>query len=300
MTDLFLKAVDMALPAGWITLAVLAVRLLMKRGPKWVNPVLWGMVAVRLVFPFSVESVFSLLPGKSFAVWEGAAQDGAPVPGGTPAGGVTMILSPAVGGTPTLSPAVGKGGQVIADVQASSGMDWLTVAAVIWLAGAAVLLCYAGFSYLCLARRMKTAVRMEENVWQSEFAESPFVMGIFRPRIYLPFSVRENDLPSVIAHERAHIRRGDHWLKPLAFLDGLAYAAVPLEKRKRWRFMNFFAAKSPALRFSYVPAMSGHEKATVQIMNPSGKPVSDVVYNLKDGGSFKVDVPAGGMVVREL
>ena len=93
---------------------------------------------------------------------------------------------------------------------------------------------------------------------------------------------------------------GGDVVKPLAFLDGLAYAAVPLEKRKRWRFMNFFAAKSSALRFSYVPAMPGHEKATVQIMNSSGKPVSDVVYNLKDGGSFKVDVPAGGMVVREL
>ena len=93
---------------------------------------------------------------------------------------------------------------------------------------------------------------------------------------------------------------GDKVVKPLAFLDGLAYAEVPLEKRKTWRFMNFFAAKSPALRFSYVPAMPGHEKATLQISNSSGKPVSDVVYNLKDGGSFKVNVPAGGMVVRDL
>ena len=93
---------------------------------------------------------------------------------------------------------------------------------------------------------------------------------------------------------------GGKVVKPLAFCDGLAYAEVPLERRTTWRFMNFFAADNPALRFSYVPAMPGHEKASVQIMNGTGDGIRSKVFNLKDGGSFEVNVPAGGMVVREL
>lgn len=215
MTDLFLRLARMSVSAGWLVLAVMAARLLLKKGPRWVAPVLWGLVAVRLVFPFSVESVFSLIPRERVLSARSAVQD-APV---------YLNPAPAWDRLSPPSPAVGQASGV---GSAGPEADWLTAAAVVWLVGAAILLGYALLSYVRLARRMRTAVRLEGNVWQSEFADSPFVLGFFRPRIYLPFRVRERDVPCVIAHERAHIARWDHRTKILGFFLLAVYWFHPL------------------------------------------------------------------------
>jgi len=95
---------------------------------------------------------------------------------------------------------------------------WIPLAATLWLAGIGAMLVYTAVSYLLLRRRVATAVLLENNIYRSENVDSPFVLGIFRPKIYLPFQMDGESLTYVIAHEQAHIRRGDHLWKPFGFL----------------------------------------------------------------------------------
>ena len=193
MSALFLKILNMSIAASWLVLAVLALRLGFKRAPKWVNVLLWGIVAARLLFPFSIESAWSLLPrteAVSPAIMPAPVQNGA---------------AAAIGGT-----AVVSGGEAPLSV-------W-TVLAWVWLAGVLALFLYTAVSTLRLRQKVSTAVRLRGNIYQSEYIASPFVLGTIRPKIYLPYHMDSRDRQHVIAHERAHLRRGDHVWKPLGFL----------------------------------------------------------------------------------
>ena len=191
MSALFLKVLHMSVCASWLVLAVLLLRLCLRRAPKWFNVLLWGIVAVRLVFPFSVESPLSLLPR-------------------------TEAIRPAITTVQTqpaqISSAAAAGGS------AAPAQSWLSILAWVWLAGAAALLLYTMVSTLRLRHRVREAVRLRGNIYQSERIDSPFVLGTIRPRIYLPYRMDSRDRQHVIAHEQAHMRRGDHLWKPLGFL----------------------------------------------------------------------------------
>ena len=206
MSELFLKVVNMSISAGWLVLAVLACRLALKRAPKWVNVLLWGIVAVRLLLPFSIESAVSLIPSAE-TISPDIMMDPTPsVNTGIPA--LNSAVNPVISQSFTPSPAA----------SANPLQIWIPVFAVVWLAGVAVLLVYTAVSYWRLRRKVDTAVRFRDNIFQSENVASPFVLGVIKPRIYLPFSLDGRDMENVVAHELAHTKRRDHWWKPLGFL----------------------------------------------------------------------------------
>ena len=206
MSELFLEIVNRSIAASWIVIAVLILRFCLKKAPKWVNVLLWGIVAVRLIFPFSIESALSLIPSAE-TVSPSIMMETAPsVQTGVPA--LDQVINLVI--DHSLSPAPGA--------SANPLQIWISVMAAVWLAGAAALLLYSAISCWRLRRRVREAVILRDNIFQSENAGSPFVLGIIQPKIYLPYSVDSGALAYVIAHEQAHIRRGDHWWKPLGFL----------------------------------------------------------------------------------
>lgn len=206
MSEIFLKIVNMSISAGWIVGVVLMLRLLLKKAPKWTVVLLWGIVALRLICPFSLESVMSLIPSAETIspqalVEEPAINTGVPI--------LNDTLNPVIRDT-ALATSPEKGVNVL--------QLFVLVFSKLWVVGMGGMLLYTAISFFRLKKKIGTAVLLQENVYQSENVDSPFVLGLFRPRIYLPFSLSEADREYVIAHERAHIRRGDHLWKPLGFL----------------------------------------------------------------------------------
>ena len=195
LSTVFLRILDMSVSASWIVLAILALRFCLKRAPKWWNVLLWGLAAIRLMLPFSIESALSLLPRAE-------------------------IISPAVVSVPAQSeivPVIG-GAAAVASGSAASPLSIWTIMAWVWLAGIAAFGLYTAASTMRLHHKLREAVRLRGNIYQSEQIDSPFVLGIFQPKIYLPYRIDSCDVPHVLAHEQAHICRGDHIWKPLGLL----------------------------------------------------------------------------------
>ena len=206
MSELFLEIVNRSIAASWIVIAVLILRFCLKKAPKWVNVLLWGIVAVRLIFPFSIESALSLIPSAE-TVSPSIMMETAPsVQTGVPA--LDQVINPVI--DHSLAPAPGA--------SANPLQIWIPVLTVIWLWGVAALFLYSAVSYRRLRRRVCEAVILRDNIYQSENVCSPFVLGIIRPKIYLPYHMDKREMDHVIAHEQTHIRRRDHWWKPLGFL----------------------------------------------------------------------------------
>ena len=206
MSDLFLKIINMSISASWLVLAVLLLRFVLKKAPKWVNVLLWGIVAVRLAFPFSIESALSLIPSAE-TISPGIMMETVPsVQTGVPA--INSVINPVIGSS--LAPTPGA--------SANPLQIWIPIFSIVWGVGVAALLLYTAVSYWRLQRKVSEAVILRDNIYQSENVTSPFVLGIFKPRIYLPYNMDGQELGHVVAHEHAHIRRRDHWWKPLGFL----------------------------------------------------------------------------------
>ena len=216
MTTLFLGFLNRSLSAAVLIFAVVLVRLVFKKAPRWLLCVLWALAAVRLVCPVSIESVLSLIPSAEPVQPEIVYSAAPAITSGIPA--VDAIVNPPLQAAFTPSPA-----------QSANPLQILTwIAAWVWLGGCAVLVLYAVVSALRLRLRVRTAVRLEGNVFQSEFVPSPFILGVLRPRIYLPFRLEPGAQDMVLAHERAHLRRGDQLWKPLGFLLLTAYWFNPV------------------------------------------------------------------------
>lgn len=206
MSDLFLKIVNMSMSASWLVVAVLILRLVLKKAPKWVNVLLWGIVAVRLICPFSFESALSLIPSAETFPEK-------------------IISGPSFDVQTGITPIDNRINDYLGDryfegvtVPTNNGNNVMTILTIVWIIGILLLAAYTVISYWRLHRKVDTAVRYKDNIFQSENVSSPFVLGIINPRIYLPFSMNEQDMEHVVAHEQAHIRRKDHWWKPLGFL----------------------------------------------------------------------------------
>lgn len=206
MSEFFLKILNMSIAAGWAVLAVLIIRLLLKKAPKYIAVLLWGIVAIRLICPFSIESALSLIPSAE-----------------TVSPGIMMAQSPKIdSGIPLINSAVNP---IIGEIFTPEPVTsinplqiWIPVLSVFWLAGIGILLLYTAVSYLRLRRKIRTAVLLRDNIYQCETVASPFVLGSIKPKIYLPFQIGSQDMEYVIAHEQAHIRRKDHLWKPIGFL----------------------------------------------------------------------------------
>lgn len=206
MSAFFLKIINMSISASWLVLAVLLLRLVLKRAPKWVSVLLWAFVAIRLICPFSFESVLSLIPSAETISPE-IMTDATPEIH-TGIDGLNSVINPIVSQSFAPDPRTSMNPLQL----------WIPLAALVWVAGIAGMLIYTAVSYIRLRCKVSAAVRLRNNIYQSENADSPFVLGIVRPKIYLPFRMDGDSLEHVIAHEEAHIRRKDHWWKPLGFL----------------------------------------------------------------------------------
>ena len=216
MADVFIKTLNMGIAASWLILAVVVLRILLKRAPKRFRLLLWAVVGLRLVLPVSIESALSLVPSAQ-TLPEGVMYAAAPELN-TGIAALNDAINPAFTAAFAPEPAA----------SANPLQVLLPVASVIWLAGAAVMLLWALVSWLRLRRRVAEAVRLEGNVYESERVASPFVLGLIRPRIYLPFGLDEGAREQVLTHERAHIARGDHVIKPLGWLILAVYWYNPL------------------------------------------------------------------------
>lgn len=216
MADVFIKTLNMGIAAGWLIVAVVVLRVLLKRAPKRFRLLLWAVVGLRLVLPVSIESALSLVPSAQ-TLPEGVMYAAAPELN-TGIAALNDAINPAFTAAFAPEPAA----------SANPLQVLLPIASVIWLAGAAVMLLWALVSWLRLRRRVAEAVRLEGNMFESERVASPFVLGLIRPRIYLPFGLDEGAREQVLTHERAHIARGDHVIKPLGWLILAVYWYNPL------------------------------------------------------------------------
>ncbi len=206
MEAVFIKLLNMSIAASWLILAVVLLRAILNKAPKAIRRILWALVGIRLVLPFSPESFLSLIPSAE-TISPDILYTGTPkIHSGVSA--FNTYVNPVV--SDSLTPAAGAGINPLQIVA--------SIASVVWIAGMAVLLLYAAVSYIRLRRKVAEAVPLRDNLWQSEVVVSPFVLGFFRPRIYLPFGIDEETMAYVVAHENEHINRYDHWIKPIGFL----------------------------------------------------------------------------------
>ena len=206
MNELFLKIINMSISASGLVLVVLILRFVLKKAPKWVNILLWGIVAIRLICPFSFESALSLIPSAETFPEK-------------------VISGPSFDVQTGITPVDNRINDYLGDryfegvtVPANNGNTIMTILTIVWTIGILLLVAYTVISYWRLHREIDTAVRYKDNIFQSENVSSPFVLGLIKPRIYLPFKLDGQDMEHVVAHEQAHIRRKDHWWKPLGFL----------------------------------------------------------------------------------
>lgn len=242
MGGVFSKVLHMSITASWLILAVIALRLLLRKAPKWIRCILWGIVAIRLICPVSFESTVSLVPNAEDIAsamvrfsGESMAADGGPtiVSPIEIGGGASMDARPdgIGGGVPVAvrpDGTVPGGHSLAAESRANLPYLWMETGGILWMIGLGCLLGYALIGYLRLRGSVSEAILLRDNIWIGDRVASPFILGMFRPRIYLSSSAEESQMGYMLAHEQAHIRRGDHWWKLLGYLLLAVYWFNPL------------------------------------------------------------------------
>ena len=206
MSAVFLKLLNLSISASWLVLAVLVLRLISKRSPKWMNVLLWGIVALRLVLPFSIESALSLIPSAETVSPAAVQFDPAP----TITSGVSVIDN-------VVNPPLSEHFSAVPTASVNPLYVWTYLAGWVWLIGLGAMLLYALVSYLRLRRRVSVSLPIQDHIYLCDAISSPFILGVVKPHIYLPSGLDEVQRQNVLSHERAHLTRRDHWWKPLGF-----------------------------------------------------------------------------------
>ena len=216
MEELFIHILNISITASFLVLAIILYRLLAKKSPKWVTVLLWGFVGLRLLLPFSIESALSLIPSKN-TIPPTIIHDRYPALD-TGFGSVDEIVNPILSGSMEARP----------EYSANPMQIWITALGWIWLAVMLCMLLYMAASFIYL--RVKTGVKAERenNIYLCDYVKTPFILGILKPKIYLPSDISDIEYSHVVAHERAHIKRLDHIWKPLGFLLLSVYWFNPL------------------------------------------------------------------------
>lgn len=205
MDAAFLKIVNMSIAASWLILAVILLRVVLKKAPKWINVLLWALVAVRLLCPISFESSLSLVPNAE------------PIPQE-----IFMMEPPENHESAVFDPIENPNLPSVPSVSVDTSIEtiqWKAVFATFgWMFGMTAMLVYAAISYILVKRKVKASLYLRDNIWICDDIQTPFILGAIKPRIYIPSGTDEVQLPHIIAHENAHLKRRDHWWKPLGFL----------------------------------------------------------------------------------
>ena len=228
MSAVFLKLVHMSISASWLVLAVVLFRLVLKKAPKSITCILWAMVALRLMIPISIESRLSLVPDtqeiyEELFVPKTAISEGNEIfssqsfPDEIDNNNHIQIMMPEKGdqdaqSTPDPDPGPASASE---PVQESKLPIYVTY---VWIVGITLMLAYAGVTYWKLRRKVSASILLEENTFLCDYIHSPFILGIMKPRIYLPSDLGPDTAAYALAHEKAHIKRRDHWWKPLGFM----------------------------------------------------------------------------------
>ena len=206
MAAVFLKLLNLSISASWLVLAVLVLRLVSKRSPKWMNVLLWGIVALRLILPFSIESALSLIPSAETVSPAAVQFDPAP----TITSGVSIIDN-------AVNPSLSEHFAAVPTASVNPLYVWAYLAGWVWLIGLGAMLLYALVSYLRLRRRVSVSLPIRDRIYLCDAISSPFILGVVKPHIYLPSGLDEVQRQNVLAHEQAHLARRDHWWKSLGF-----------------------------------------------------------------------------------
>ena len=209
MDGIFLRLLNISITAGWLVLAIVFLRLILKKAPRGLICALWGLVAVRLLCPFSIDAPWSLIPSTE-TVPPRIVRSVAP----TIQSGISLLND-------RINPVISETEKPFLEIV-------FTVAGILWLVGVAAMLTYAAVSYWRIRRRVRVSMPAKDGVWLCDGIDTPFIFGVFRPRIYLPSTMSEEAAAHVLLHERTHLRRRDHWWKPLGFLLLTVYWFNPL------------------------------------------------------------------------
>lgn len=202
ISNFFTNIISISFVAGIVAIAVILLRMLFKKAPRWITCALWALVGLRLLFPFAPESRFSLIPSTDILKVETSAQSVEALRTHASHTALNTAVSPQISSVP----------------KADSAVQIMDILAIVWIAVAACILLYGVISYALMYMRVRTAIPLKKNIYQSERVNSPFVLGFINPKIYIPFNLSGRTLKYVLAHEEAHIKRKDHIIKPLAFV----------------------------------------------------------------------------------
>lgn len=217
MENVFLELFNMSITASWLVLAVIVFRFIFKKAPKSLRVIMWGLVALRLLCPFSLESVLSIIPSTEFVPPEIVySESSAEVSGAE--------IFNAIGNNPVYYDLGIEDGSVVFTEYSAPDDNTVNplliityIASIIWIVGVAAMLLYTLISYLRILKNVREATPLKENIWICDNISTPFILGLVKPRIFLPSSMNEQDTEFVIAHEKAHLKRRDHLWKPLGF-----------------------------------------------------------------------------------
>ena len=224
MTNLFLTILNMSITGAFVIAAICLARLPLKRAPKLISYCLWAVAGFRLAFPFSIESIFSLIPFKTAPIPLDIPLQAAPYVDG----GIPVINYTAISILPYDVP-----------VPAATGINsiqiWTAMGAYVWLIVAAAMIVFGIFSYIRLRYKMKNANLLKGNIYATNALQAPFVLGFLQSKIYIPYDIDQNEYEYIVLHEQTHIKRFDHISKAVAYLilcvhwfNPLAWAAFLL------------------------------------------------------------------------
>lgn len=230
MKGLFTGILNISISAGILIIVCTLVRLIFRRMPKFVRCLMWLLVAIRLAVPFAIESPFSLLPAREYVTV--SSNDNVSTDEAGKAYGNNELTDKAKAGiinkVETVDTAENNNGVATEHTADTNNIDVMYVLSIVWLVGVIAVLIYALVSYIRLRRLVDDAVLLKDNIYQSERAGTAFILGVIRPRIYVPYGLSLNERYMSISHEEVHISRRDHLVKPLGFIIAAVYWFNPL------------------------------------------------------------------------
>ena len=224
MSTVFLKLLNMSITASWLILAVLAARILLKKAPRWIVCLLWALVALRLLCPYSLKSVLSLVPSAETIPADIALSSQPEIHSGISV--INSAVNPIINNmaNPDIAESVVPG--TAAAVNPLQTI--IPFISYIWAVGVAGMLVYALASYLRLRKTVAASASIKDRVLACDEIKTPFILGVIRPKIYIPSAMCGETLDCVLLHETAHLKRRDHWWKPFGFLLLAVYWFNPL------------------------------------------------------------------------
>ena len=202
MNHIFIELLNNALITSALIVAVILVRLCIKKAPRWISCALWGLVAVKLIIPFHIESILSLVPNSE------------PIPVNIEYQAVPQITSSVPTVNQVINPVLADNFAANVAYSVNPMQIVISVASMVWTGGAALLCLYALISYILLRKRVAVSQKICDRVYLCDDVQSPFILGVISPKIYLPSGMDEDVTDCVLEHERAHLKRGDQttWL----------------------------------------------------------------------------------------